>query len=241
MCECSHHHRRCHANTHPHRPAFKSAAIQAKNASFVLPADLVAFLEFTNGLRVQWSAQCLQKEVVVGTFSINSLRNITRLPVDSLGSPPREQRNHVVDARSLPVPCAAYLIDQHPKVRRGWLDLGHRARKGSQNNLGVGVSSGGRVRSAVASSCRARHRHPPCVALAAPHSLPGGTGRPRVLTLGQQPRARAVRALGRGERERERDRGARARRRVVLRHGRTLALAGRLVRLVLPPHGRPPR
>ena len=99
----------------------------------MLPPDLVAFLEFTNGLRVQWSAQCLQTEVTVGTLSVNSLRNITRLPVDSLGSPPREQRHLVVDARQLPVPCAAFLIDQHPKVRRvcrlwdhGLLEVGVR-------------------------------------------------------------------------------------------------------------------
>jgi len=136
---------------------------QAKNASFVLPADLVAFLEFTNGLRVQWSAQCLQTEVVVGTFSINSLRNITRLPVDSLGSPPREQRHHVADARTLPVPCAAYLIDQHPKVRRAWA----WARAGRTCKLARGWHGNGWVRS-FAAACR----HYPHPALPSTHHAP---------------------------------------------------------------------
>ena len=49
------------------------------NAPFVLPQDLMAFLQISDGLSVRWKAESLQTEIIVGSFDLNCLNRIEHI------------------------------------------------------------------------------------------------------------------------------------------------------------------
>ena len=97
----------------------------------------------------QWKAQSPQASIHVGSFALNALSDLTRLPVDSLqplargDMDPNKPRRLVSGARHLPDACAAFLLEQHPRVGQVALVFALNGLRPRADCSGGGSSPGG--------------------------------------------------------------------------------------------------